>query len=101
MKIRSPHLWTVLLLLVAVTSGTLRADVFIAEFDAINIATAKDADGSSSDWIELRNSGGSSVNLNGWALTDDPLVPGKWTFPNVTIGANAQLLVFASAKNRA
>jgi CotH kinase protein/Lamin Tail Domain/Chitobiase/beta-hexosaminidase C-terminal domain len=79
--------------------ATAQADVFIAEFDAINVGSATDADGNYSDWIELRNSGGSAVSLNGWALSDDPLVPGKWIFPNVSIGANAQLIIWASGKN--
>ena len=77
-----------------------RADVIIAEFDAINIGSAADVDGNASDWIELRNSGSAGVSLNGWALSDDPGIPGKWVFPNVSIGGLAQLRVFASAKNR-
>ena len=38
-----------------------------------------------SDWVELHNTGPTSVNLTGWTLTDEPLVPGKWKFPTNTI----------------
>ena len=49
------------------------------------------ANGSSAaDFIELLNTGASSVELSGWKLTDDPAVPGKYTFPQgTTIAAGA------------
>jgi hypothetical protein len=78
-----------------------KADVIIAEFDAINIGSATDGDGDQADWIEIRNSGATAVDLIGWALSDDPAVPGKWVFPTVTVAANSQLLVYASGKDRA
>lgn len=37
------------------------------------------------DWIELRNTGTSAVNLTGWYLTDDSANPTKWAFPAGTI----------------
>ena len=38
-----------------------------------------------SDWLELHNTGATAVDLAGWTLTDDSLVPAKWHFPTNTI----------------
>ena len=92
----------------------LWAAPFINEFHAENVGQvilastglltpssgAEDADGNSSDWIELRNPPAeSTVNLSGWALSNDPLVPGKWVSPSVNIGAGGFLKIFASGKD--
>jgi hypothetical protein len=81
--------------------------VYISEFMANNPGpvntpgSVMDMDDDSSDWLELHNSGSTTADLSGWKLTDDPLVPDKWTFPaGTTLPANARLLVFASGKNR-
>jgi hypothetical protein len=74
--------------------------VMISEFMADNKDTLHDEDGASSDWIELFNPTTSSVNLAGWALTDDTKHLQEWRFPNVTLAANSYLLVFASGKDR-
>lgn len=61
-----------------------------------------DEDGDPEDWIELHNPGDSAVDLGGYYLTDDPLVPTKWRFPlPTTIPADGYLVVFASSKDRA
>jgi hypothetical protein len=73
----------------------------ITEFQASNRGTISDEDGDSSDWIEIHNPGSVDVNLGGWYLTDDPLVPTKWQFPSTRIEAGGYLVVFASDKNRA
>ena len=72
----------------------------ISEFMAVNRSTVVDDDDDRSDWIELFNPSGTSVNLKGWALTDDPTHQTKWTFPNVTLGSRVYRVVFASGKNR-
>ncbi len=66
-----------------------------------NTAVFLDADGSSSDWIELFNPTGEPVHLDGWFLTDDAGNLMKWRVPDVIIGAGSYLLVFASDKDRA
>ena len=40
-------------------------------------------------------------SLNGWYLTDSDANLTKWAFPDVTIGGDGYLVVFASSKNRA
>ncbi len=67
-----------------------------------NDATAPlDMDGDSGDWIEIRNNEVTSVNLQGYQLSDDPAVPGKYTLPSFTIPAGGYALVYASGKSRA
>ena len=82
----------------------LAADLpYISEFLASNQDTLDDADGDSSDWIEIFNPTEEIVDLSGWFLTDDPANPAKWSF---SANAAAQLepfdsmVVFASGKDR-
>ena len=70
--------------------------VVINEFLASNTSTLADPQGEFDDWIELRNLTGSTVNLTGLYLTDEPSNPRKWPFPSgTTISANGYLLVWA------
>jgi hypothetical protein len=93
-----------MLALLLILSGTRAASgaepVFISEFLAANDGGLLDEDNESSDWIELYNSGGTTVNLAGWFLTDDAGDLTKWQFPATNLLANDFLIVFASAKNR-
>jgi hypothetical protein len=60
-----------------------------------------DADGDSSDWIELYNPTPEPFDLGGWYLTDDAGQPARWRFPSPTVLApNGYLLIFASDKDR-
>ncbi|MDC0497518.1 lamin tail domain-containing protein, partial [bacterium] len=76
------------------------AEPIISEFLASNASDELDEDGETSDWIEICNPAASSVNLNGYYLTDDPLLLTKWSFPSVSIAPGGYLVVFASAKDR-
>lgn len=95
-----PNLQWQLLGSVTPSSAVVRGQVLISEFVTDNADELLDEDTASSDWLEIWNSTASTVNLSGYFLTDDPLVPNKWAFPNWTLGANKYLIVFASAKNR-
>ncbi|MFO1513185.1 MAG: lamin tail domain-containing protein [Verrucomicrobiota bacterium] len=77
-------------------------DLVINEFLAGNVSTngLKDEDGELQDWIEIRNRGTNTINLNGWSLSDDAELPGLWTFPARTLAPNSYLVVFASGKDR-
>lgn len=57
--------------------------ILINEVMSCNKSTLVDFEGDSSDWIELVNLGDTPVNLEGYALSDDPSDPGKWIFPSV------------------
>lgn len=53
--------------------------------------------GTTHDWIEILNTGSSTLDLEGWHLTDDPSAPEKWTFPASTnLPAGGFLIVYAS-----
>ena len=74
--------------------------VLISEFMASNTSTLADEDDEYSDWIELFNGSSSTVNLAGWALTDDAENLSKWQFPATSLPWGGYLMVFASNKNR-
>jgi len=84
-----------------VTLGGLEAQTLrINEFMASNDGVLLDEDGDSSDWIEIWNEGRSPVSLGGLTLTDDLQEPDRWLFPEMELGANGYLVVFASSKDR-
>jgi len=54
------------------------------------------------DLIELHNAGGTTVDLAGKSLSDDPLLPRKYVFPaGTTLAAGGFLLVYAASNNGA
>lgn len=59
----------------------------------------RDAFGKSSDWIELQNTTGRPVNLDGWSLTDNISLPAKWVIPSVTLPPWGTLLIWASGSD--
>ena len=90
----------VLSLFIALLFNTIKGqNVVINEILTSNTMTNTDEDGSYQDWVELYNIGPASVSLNGFGLTDDPTLPYKWVFPNVTMAAGTYLLVWCSDKN--
>ncbi|MCU0795200.1 MAG: CotH kinase family protein [Akkermansiaceae bacterium] len=87
--------------LVSILVSSLDAEVRIHEFLASNLSSITDEDGMREDWIELHNSGTSAIDLGGWGLSDNPLLPFQWTFaPGTVVLPGGYLLVFASDKNR-
>jgi hypothetical protein len=65
-----------------------------------NTHSLADEDGDYPDWIEIYNSSEETINLAGYALSDDPTVLAKWVFHDVDIQSQRHLLVFASDKDR-
>ncbi|MBN2474242.1 MAG: lamin tail domain-containing protein [Pirellulales bacterium] len=58
-----------------------------------------DGDNNSSDWIEIHNPTDTTVNLNGWYLTDDRMNLTRWQFPtspSTSLDPGDYLVVFAS-----
>ncbi len=74
--------------------------VFINEFMANNATSIRDENNDPSDWIELRNTSPTPVNLNGYFLTDTPSNLQKWRLPSTNIAANGYLIIYASGKDR-
>lgn len=98
---QSLHVVVVLALLSCAAVSPAASQVIITEFMASNSRTLADEDGSFEDWIEVFNSGATTVNLLNWSLTDAPGNLNKWRFPATNLTAGSFLVVFASDKNRA
>jgi len=81
-------------------TGTIPAisgDIVFNEILADNRAAVANG-GANPDYVELYNATGASVNLAGWNLTDDVLVPAKYTFPSgTTIAAGGYLTVWCDS----
>jgi hypothetical protein len=75
----------------------------INEILASNSEGLRDEDDNSSDWIEIHmphNGAAPSINLEGWALSNNPNRPG-WLFPaGVVLRKGEFLVVFASGEDR-
>jgi hypothetical protein len=77
----------------------VESHLVISEFMARNSITLLDGDSQSSDWIEIYNPTDTTVNLDGWYLTDDDGDLTMWQFPDgLQIKAGEFRLVFASGK---
>ncbi|MFC7337797.1 lamin tail domain-containing protein [Haloferula chungangensis] len=73
--------------------------VIINEFMADNDNTLDDAEGDASDWIELYNGTGSTVDLAGYYLTDNESKPDKYALPSFLLEHGHYLVIFASSKD--
>jgi hypothetical protein len=87
-------------LFVFVLQPMVAQQVAINEFMSSNGTTVQDQDGDYSDWLEIFNAGENSINLEGFMISDDTLVPEKWIFPEITLLPDSFLLIFASDKDR-
>jgi hypothetical protein len=76
----------------------LAASPLISEFMAANEGGFRDGNDRSSDWIEIHNPLPTSVDLNGYYLTDNPQRLDLWRFPSLTMEPGSQLIVFASGQ---
>jgi hypothetical protein len=91
----------VLCLLFALLVPRPAAAQVINEFVSANNTSAVDQDYAASDWIELFNPTGATINLGGYGLSDNLAQPFKWVFPEVSLAPGTYLVVWASGKNRA
>ena len=82
-------------------ASQVSGQVVINEILSSNTSINTDEDGEYQDWVELYNNGPAAINLNGYGLSDDPVVPFKWVFPNVTLNPGDYLLIYCSDKDRA
>jgi len=86
-------------LVLATLAAPASGQVVINEICAENASIVSPA-GTLPDYVELYNTGTSSVALAGWTLTDDPAKPTKWAFPaSTTIGAKSHLIVWLDTTN--
>jgi len=75
------------------------ADLALNEISAANVNGLVDEFGNAEDWIEIRNRGSLEVDLAGWSLSDENLLPGKWVFPPYPLAPGEHLVVFASGRD--
>lgn len=80
----------------ATTTNLPVGDLVINEFMASNQSTIADQDGEYNDWIEIYNNTTSSIDMGGFALSDDASELMQWEFPaGTTIVAGGYLIVWA------
>ncbi|MEZ6120758.1 MAG: CotH kinase family protein [Pirellulaceae bacterium] len=77
----------------------LAANLVLTEFVASNSESLLDANGESSDWMEIFNAGDEPASLSDYFLTDDTADNTKWRFPAGQLAAGEFLIVFASGNN--
>jgi gliding motility-associated-like protein len=74
--------------------------VVINEYSGANVSSFTDNFGETPDWIEIYNSGASSVSLSGYFLSDKLSNPDKWTIPaGVSVPANGFLRIWCSSRD--
>lgn len=78
----------------------LLTPILSAQDIVINEILAKNSDASSSDWIELKNTTASAIDIGGYFLSDDSDDLEKWAFPTGSIiSANGFLFIMADKIN--
>ena len=75
------------------------SQIVINEVCSKNASVIEDEFGETPDWIELYNNTNTSINLEGYFISDDKSNPQKWTFPNKIIPPQNVLLIFASGND--
>lgn len=85
---------------VAILVSNVPLPLRIGEFVTDNNVSLEDGNGDASDWIELHNPNNTPADLTGMGLSDDPLLPMKWTFPATNIPPHGHVLVFASGSTQ-
>lgn len=75
------------------------SDLVINELMASNANAVADQNGEYDDWVELYNSGISSVFLDDYYLSDNENNLGKWQFPNVIIPPGGYLIVWLDGQD--
>jgi hypothetical protein len=66
----------------------------INEFLAVNDTAIADQNGEYDDWIEIYNSGDSTISLLGYYLSDDNNLT-RWAFPDTSILSHGYIVVWA------
>jgi hypothetical protein len=83
--------------------ASLHAQIVINEFSASNSTQIEDPDYADySDWIELYNTGSTSVSLEDYYITDNLENPDKWQITDdISIAAGGYLLIWADSNDSA
>jgi len=77
-----------------------KSQVVINEYSAANYDSFQDNYGEYEDWIEIYNTSGTNVDLNGWYLSDKATNLTKWQFPSsFIVPAGNTILVYCSGRD--
>ena len=77
-----------------------KSQVVINEYSAANYDSFQDNYGEYEDWVEIYNTSGANVDLNGWYLSDKATNLTKWQFPSSFIlPAGNTVLVYCSGRD--
>lgn len=80
-----------------------KSQIIINEYSCANASSGGDPDffGEFEDWVELYNTSGSNMNLNGFHLSDKASNPTKFQIPgSITIPAGGKLMVYCSGREQ-
>ena len=88
-------LFSTLLYVCAITAQQIRINEVVASNSKLF-----DEDGDTPDWIELYNTSDDLIKLNQWTITDNKSKPDKWQFPDIALGGDNYLFLWASGKDR-
>ncbi len=83
----------------SLTSTLPNGDVYLSEAMSSNSQHLPQSDGSYPDWIELYNGSGTTMDLSGYGLSNNPNNPAKWRFPEGTQVAPGEYLVVLATGN--
>lgn len=73
--------------------------IVINEIMAKNKMTNRDGFGEFSDWIEIKNTGTTQINLKNYYLSNDSLRPYKYSLPEYLIYPGEIIVIYCSGKN--
>jgi len=80
----------------SISIGAFSQQIVINEIQSSNSSTIFDHTGNSPDWLEIYNCGATEINLINYGLSDNRVLPQKWTFPSLSLKPGEYILIFAS-----
>jgi signal peptidase I len=86
----------VLYLILIVPATSEAPEIYVTEVVTSNNLSYVDETLGSPDWIELYNASSFDVSLEGYGISDIAVLPYRYTFGDVTIGAGEYLVVYAT-----
>ena len=95
------NLFSVLLFLLFIQFKSFAQNLYLNEFMASNSSTIADPDFNNyADWIEIYNSGSTSINLKDYYITDNLSQPQKFKIQNdLIVEAGGYVLIWADDAN--
>ncbi len=92
-----------LLVCIIIYTTNIFSQIKINEYSCSNLSIIQDGFGKYEDYVELINTGASTVNLAGYFLSDNPNNLQKWAIPSTggptTINAGAKKMIFCTSKD--